>query len=65
MRTDAAHQRMARVDGTLKDPIPLGTNEDLALALAHLQIEATLAVAQAVRELAGEVDNVAKSIMMR
>ena len=62
MRIDTAHKRIDRVDGTLRDPIPLVTNEDTALALAHLQIEATLAVAQAIVELVGEVNNVAISV---
>ena len=51
-----ASEWIDRVDSTLKDPIPMGTNEDTALALAHLQIEATLAVAQAVIELTDAMD---------
>lgn len=62
MRTDAAYQRIARVDGSLKDPIPLTSHTDTTLALAHLQIEANLAVAQAVRELAGELEGIRQMI---
>ena len=62
MRTDAAYQRIARVDGSLKDPIPLGTHEDTTLALAHLQIEATLAVARATSELTDALEGIRQAL---
>ena len=55
-RTDAAYQRIREIDENLKGFQNLENDVPTAADLAFVQIEATLAVAQATSELHGELD---------
>jgi len=58
----AAYQRIKFVDDGLRGILPEDPVET-ALALAHLQIEATLATAKAMTELQGELEGIRTAIM--
>ena len=57
-----AYTRVRLVTEGLMGFLPTSSPTDTALALAHLQIEATLAVAQATVELQAELEGIRQTI---